>query len=139
MREIEWVGGDKKKLTVRKSVGLVCHAPACCNLAILSLFGSCLHAFGEVLLTILLACWRAWSSHKFYRAMHRPVAGLRQGRRRERNIMVEIQKLYHPTRASFGGKIEWDSRLLSFLGACPPERIRSHSAGEFYFGIFGDF
>ena len=26
-------------------------------------------------------------------AMHRPVAGLRQGRRRERNIMVEIQKI----------------------------------------------
>ena len=24
--------------------------------------------------------------------MHRPVAGLRQGRRRERNIMAEIQK-----------------------------------------------
>ena len=26
-------------------------------------------------------------------AVHRPVVGLRQGRRRERNIMVEIQKV----------------------------------------------
>ena len=36
-------------------VGLTCHAPACCNLAVLSLFRSCLRAFGEVLLIILLA------------------------------------------------------------------------------------
>ena len=31
----------------------------------------------------------------------------------------------HPTRASFGKKIGWDFGLLSFRGACPPERIRS--------------
>ena len=66
------------------------------------------HDLNEMLMIALLACWRAWSSHKFDRAMHRPVAGLRQGRRRERNIMVEIQKFDHPTRASFGRKIGWN-------------------------------
>ena len=35
----------------------------------------------------------AWLSHSFCTAMRRPVVGLRQGRRRERNIMVEIQKV----------------------------------------------
>ena len=46
---------DLNANTVQLGVGLTCHAPACCNLAVLSLFGSCLRAFGEVLLTILLA------------------------------------------------------------------------------------
>ena len=51
----------------------------------------------------------------------------------------KIPQLDHPTRASFGRKIGWDSGLLSFRGACPPERIRSPLTGEFYFSTFGEF
>ena len=50
-----------------------------------------------------------------------------------------LLQLQHPTRASFGRKIGWDFGLLSFRGACPPERIRSPRTGEFYFGAFGEF
>ena len=50
-----------------------------------------------------------------------------------------LLQLQHPTRASFGRKIGWDFGLLSFRGACPPERIRSPLTGEFCFGAFGEF
>ena len=50
-----------------------------------------------------------------------------------------LLQLDHPTRASFGRKIGWDFGLLSFRGACPPERIRSPLTGEFCFGAFGEF
>ena len=50
-----------------------------------------------------------------------------------------LLQLDHPTRASFGKKIGWDFGLLSFRGACPPERIRSPLTGEFCFGAFGEY
>ena len=44
----------------------------------------------------------------------------------------------HPTRASFGRKIGWDSGLLSFRGRAPGTNSQPLS-GEFYFSTFGEF
>lgn len=58
----------------------------------------------------------------------------------EHSIAAEIQKFDHPTRASFGEKIGWDSGLLSFRGHALPERIRDPQIGGFllqrFWGVF---
>ena len=72
-------------------------------------------------------------------AIHRLVIGLRQDRRRERNIMVEIQKFDHPTRAFFGRKSDGILDCFRSGGHAPLNEFTPPQLGNFTSAILGSF